>query len=197
MGCGEKMMEKTLVLLKPDAVQRALIGELIARFEKTGFKVIGMKMIWADETTAGIHYADDETWMQSLGEKTKAAYEKKGKPLTETAVEVGKRIRKLLMNFLSMSPCVAICIQGHGVITKVRTLVGATAPILAIPGTIRGDYSFDSYELSDASGRPLQNLIHASDSKESAEKEIKIWFKEEELHSYKRIDESLLYRKVE
>jgi nucleoside-diphosphate kinase len=191
------MIERTLVLLKPDAVQRALIGELISKFEKTGFKVIGLKMIWADEKTAGEHYADDEEWMKSLGEKTKASYEKKGNPLKETAVEVGRRVRGLLMKFISMSPCVAICIEGHGAIEKVRTLVGATAPLLAIPGTIRGDYSFDSYELSDYSGRPLQNLIHASDSRKSAEKEIKIWFKEEELYSYKRVDEDLLYRKNE
>ncbi len=196
MGGEEKMMEKSLVLIKPDGVQRALIGDIIARFEKAGFKVIGMKMVWADKKLAGKHYADDEAWMKSLGTKTKAAYEKKGKPLKETAVEVGRRIRKLLMDFISMSPSVALCIEGHGAIEKIRILVGATAPILAMPGTIRGDLSFDSYELSDASGRPLQNLIHASDSKEAADKEIKIWFKKEELHPYKRIDEPLLYRKV-
>lgn len=196
MGGEEKMIEKTLVLLKPDAVQRALIGELIARFEKAGFKIIGMKMVWASKEMAGEHYADDEAWMQSLGEKTKAAYEKKGKPLKETPVEVGKRIRKLLMDFISMSPSVALCIEGHGAIEKIRILTGATAPMLAAPGTIRGDYSFDSYELSDTSGRPLQNLIHASDSKESAEREINVWFKKDELHPFKRIDEPLLYRKV-
>lgn len=191
------MKERSLVLLKPDAVQRSLIGELISRFEKTGFKVIGMKMTWANAEMAGKHYADDEEWLQSVGKKAKSAYDKKGTPIDLTEKEIGQKIRNQLMDFISMSPSVALCIEGHGAIEKIRTLVGATAPMLAIPGTIRGDYSFDSYDLADVSGRPLQNLIHASDSKESADREIKIWFKEDELHSFDRIDEPLLYRKVE
>ena len=111
-------------------------------------------------------------------------------------MEIGQRIRKSLMDFISMSPSVAVCIEGHGVIEKVRIIVGDTAPLNALPGTIRGDYSFDSYGLADDSGRPIQNLIHASDSVGSAEREIKIWFKEDEIHPYQRVDEGLLYRKV-
>ncbi|HDD70600.1 MAG TPA: nucleoside-diphosphate kinase [Candidatus Woesearchaeota archaeon] len=191
------MKERTLVLLKPDAVQRGLIGEIITRFEKAGFKIIGMKLVWADEKTAGKHYADDENWLKSVGEKAKKSYEKKGKSTEMTELEIGQKIRSQLMDFISMSPSVALCIEGHGAIEKVRTLVGATAPMNAAPGTIRGDLSFDSYDLADVSGRPIQNLIHASDSKESAEREIKIWFKDEEIHAFERIDEPLLYRKVE
>lgn len=188
------MKEKTLVLLKPDAVQRGLVGEIIARFEKTGFKIVGMKLVHSDEKTAGQHYENDEEWLKSVGAKTKSSYAKKGVDLPETELEIGQRIRKQLMDFISMSPAVVLCVEGHGVIEKIRLMCGSTAPMDAIPGTIRGDYSFDSYGLADSSGRPLQNLIHASDSKASAEREIKIWFKEDELHPYERVEEALLYR---
>jgi len=191
------MIERTLVLLKPDAVQRAIVGEILARFEKTGLKVIGMKMVHATKEIAGEHYADDEEWLENVGKKSIASYEKKGITVKESAKDIGLRIRQQLMDFISMSPAVAVCIEGHGAIEKVRAIVGATAPMNAMPGTIRGDYAFDSYGLADNLGRPLQNLIHASDAKEAAEREIKIWFKQEELHPYQRVDEALLYRKGE
>ena len=190
------MKEKTFVLLKPDAVQRGLVGEIISRFEKSGFKVIGMKLIHADKETAGKHYADDEAWLKSVGAKTKKSYESKGIPMKETELQIGQRIRQQLMDFISLSPSVALCIEGHGAIEKIRLMCGSTAPINAAPGTIRGDFSFDSYGLSDKSGRPIQNLIHASDSRESAEREIKIWFNDKELYPYERVDEALLYRTV-
>jgi len=187
--------ERTLVLLKPDAVQRCLVGEIISRFEKAGFKIIGMKMVYADKEMAGKHYANDEEWLKSVGEKAKKSFAEKGITVKETALEIGKRVRQHLIDFISLSPSVALCIEGHGAIEKIRLMCGSTAPLNAAPGTIRGDYSFDSYGLSDSLGRAIQNLIHASDSKESAEREIKIWFKENELYPYERIDESLLYRK--
>jgi len=189
------MKERTLVILKPDAVQRALVGEIISRFERTGFKILGMKTVYASKDLAGQHYADDEEWLISVGEKTKKSYEKKGVTMKETAKEIGQRIRQQLMDFISMSPVVALVLEGHDVIEKIRTMTGGTAPNSAAPGTIRGDLSFDSYGLSDKSGRPIQNLIHASDSKESSEREIKLWFEEKELHAYERVDEALLYRK--
>lgn len=190
------MIERTLVLLKPDAVQRALVGEILSRFERTGFKIVGLKLCYASKDVAGQHYADDEAWLKSVGEKTKKAYESKGAPLNDDALTVGKRIRQQLMDFISMSPTAAIVLEGHDVIAKVRTIVGDTAPNKALPGTIRGDFSFDSYGLADASGRPIQNLIHASDSVESAKREISIWFKDNEIHPYQRVDEALLYRKA-
>ncbi len=189
------MIERTLVLLKPDAVQRGMMGRIITRFEDACLKIIGMKMVYADEKLAGEHYADDEEWLIGVGNKTKSSYEKKGIVVKESAKEIGQRVRKQLMDFISMSPCLAICIEGHGAIEKIRLLVGPTAPLQAAPGTIRGDYSIDSYSLADSSNRPVQNLIHASDSPESAEREIKIWFTLKELHPYKRVDEDLIYRK--
>lgn len=188
-------IERTLVLLKPDAVQRALVGEIITRFEKPGFKVIALKLVHPSQEVAGCHYADDDAWLRSVGEKTLASYAKKGVAMKDDAMTIGRRVRQQLMDFISMSPVVAIVLEGHGVIDKVRTIVGATSPAAASPGTIRGDFSLDSYGLADESGRPIQNLIHASDSVENAGKEIAIWFKPDELHPYSRVDEPLLYRK--
>jgi len=189
------MIERTLVLLKPDAVQRALVGEILSRFERTGFKIVALKLCYASKDQAGEHYANDEEWLTSVGEKAKKAAEAKGESISDEPKAIGERIRNQLMDFVSMSPVVAIALEGHDVIKKVRTIVGDTAPSKAMPGTIRGDYSFDSYGLADTSGRPIQNLIHASDSTESADREIKIWFKDNELHPYQRVDEALLYRK--
>ena len=172
------LVERTLVVVKPDGVQRALVGEILSRFEKAGLKVIGLKMIHASKELADKHYEDDEEWLLNVGKKSKKSYAQKGIEIKETEREIGMRIRQQLMDFISMSPSVAVCIEGHGAIEKVRAIVGATAPMNAMPGTIRGDLAFDSYQLSDASGRPIQNLIHASDSKEGAKREISLWFKE-------------------
>lgn len=189
------MIERTLVLLKPDAVQRALVGEILARFERTGFKIVALKLCYASKDTAGKHYADDESWLKSVGEKAKKAAESKNMVQGDDALSIGRRIRHQLMDFISMSPTVAVVFEGHDVINKVRTIVGDTAPSKAAPGTIRGDYAFDSYDLADVSVRPIQNLIHASDSPNSAKREIAIWFADNEIHPYQRVDESLLYRK--
>jgi nucleoside-diphosphate kinase len=189
------MIERSLVLLKPDALQRALVGKILSRFEQTGFKIVGMKMCYASKDVAGKHYADDEAWLISVGEKSKKAAESKGQKITDTPKALGQKVREMLIEFITSSPTVAICLEGHDVINKVRTIIGDTAPSKAAPGTIRGDYSFDSYGLADFSGRPIQNLIHASDSPDSAKREISIWFKNDEIHPYQRVDESLLYRK--
>ncbi|MFW5746721.1 MAG: nucleoside-diphosphate kinase [Nanoarchaeota archaeon] len=189
------MMEKSLVLIKPDAVQRGLVGEIISRFERCGLKIISMKMVYADKEIAGQHYADDESWMQSVGEKAKKSAEKRGETLDVEPVEIGRRVREQLMDYISMSPIVALVIEGHGAVKKIRRIVGDTNPQESAPGTIRGDYTIDSYQMADASGRPIQNLIHASGEVEEAEREIKIWFEEAELHAWRRVDEMLIYRK--
>ncbi|HUT22406.1 MAG TPA: nucleoside-diphosphate kinase [Candidatus Bipolaricaulota bacterium] len=191
------MTEKSLVLIKPDGVQRALVGEIISRFERSGLKIIGLKVVRATEDLAGEHYANDEAWMLSVGEKALKAAESRGDKMTETAMEIGRRVRNQLISYLTMSPIVAICVEGHNAVAKIRKLVGATSPQDAEPGTIRGDYSVDSYVLSDKSGRPIQNLIHASGAVDEADREIKVWFKDEELHDWQRVDEALIYRTVE
>ncbi|USN45275.1 MAG: nucleoside-diphosphate kinase [Candidatus Woesearchaeota archaeon] len=189
------MMEKTLVLIKPDGVQRGLVGDILSRFERVGLKPVAMKMVYPDKEMAGRHYTDDEAWLCSVGEKTLKSYEKKGISLDRTPKEQGMMVRSMLMDFLSMSPVVALALEGHNAVALVRKIVGATAPSDAAPGTIRGDYSFDSYQLADKSERAVMNLIHASDSVENANLELAIWFKDEEIHSWKRILDDLLYMK--
>jgi len=189
------MMEKTLVLIKPDAVQRGLIGEIITRFEKCGLKIVAMKMAYPDKEQAGNHYESDEEWLKIVGEKSINSYKKKGIEVKETAREIGLKVREQLMAFLLMSPIIALVIEGHNAVLHVRKIVGATSPSDAQLGTIRGDYSFDTYVLSDQSNRPIQNLIHASGTVEEAKREITIWFKKEEIYLWKRVDEDLLYRK--
>ena len=116
--------------------------------------------------------------------------------MKRTPLEQGKWVRESLMSYLTMSPVVALVLQGHNAVKHVRKVVGSTAPADAAPGTIRGDYAFDTYKLSDESNRPVQNLIHASGEVDEAEREIKVWFTDEEIHSWQRVDEALLYRQV-
>ncbi len=189
------MIEKTLVLLKPDAVQRGLIGEIISRFERVSLKIIGMKLVYADKNLAGMHYADDEDWYKSVGEKALASAKSRGVQETRSSKEIGISVRDLLISYLSMSPVLAIVLEGHGAVKLVRKLVGDTNPQSSAPGTIRGDYTIDSYALADVSRRPIQNLIHASGEVHEAEREINLWFNESELHVWKRVDEDLIYRK--
>jgi nucleoside-diphosphate kinase len=189
------MMERTLVLIKPDGVQRALVGEIISRFERIGFKIIGMKMVYADAQTAGEHYQADEEWLVAVGKKQKASYAKKGITLDKSERDIGMEIRSFLMSFISMSPIIALVIEGHNATAQVRKMCGATSPSDSAPGTIRGDYAFDSYQLADDLARPIQNLIHASENAKEAEREIKIWFKPAEIHAWERVDEVLLYRR--
>jgi nucleoside-diphosphate kinase len=188
-------IEKSLVLLKPDAVQRGIVGEIITRFERSGLKIVGLKMVYASEELAGTHYPDDEAYLSTMGKKTLAAYEKKGIDLGRTPLEHGKIVRKQLMDFLSSSPIVAIVIEGANAVAQVRKLVGPTAPADAPAGTIRGDYSFETYEMADTLDRPLKNLIHASGAPDEAEREIGIWFTPEEVHAWKKLEDDLFYGK--
>lgn len=187
-------MERTLILIKPDSVVRSLVGEILTRFEKTGLKIIGMKMVWADEKLAKQHYVLEEAWAKNVYEKTKAAHEKEGKPLPyKNHMELGERIQSWNAKFLQEGPVVALVLQGPHAIEIVRKMVGATEPRQAAPGTIRGDYAMtESYALADNKARVLRNMIHASDSKETAEREIAVWFGKGELHSYgKDLDKHL------
>lgn len=190
-------MEQSLVLVKPDGVQRGLVGEIISRFERCGLKIIAMKMVYADEKMAGEHYIADDDWFEAVGKKQKTFYAKKGVKIDKTEKELGIQVRNLLIHYLQMSPVVALVVEGHNAVAHIRKLCGATSPSDAVPGTIRGDLAFDTYMLADESKRPIQNLIHASGTVEEAKREIKLWFKDEEIHAWQRVDEALLYRKGE
>ena len=155
------MIERTLVLLKPDAVQRGFMGELITRFERAGLKFVGMKMKWVDLDFSKKHYA--------------AHVEKSFYPGLEQMITEG--------------PVLALVLEGINAAALVRKMVGGTEPHSAAPGTIRGDYAQHSYAHSDAAGKAIKNLIHASGNSEEAKEEIKLWFDDIELHSYKTVHE--------
>ncbi len=135
-------IERTLVLVKPDGVRRALVGEIISRIESKGYKVAELRMLNADRSTLEAHYAEHH-----------------GKPFYEP-----------LMEFMQSGPIVALIAEGNRVIEGFRSLAGATDPTVAAPGTIRGDLA------RDQGTKVVQNLVHGSDSIESAEREIKIFF---------------------
>jgi len=187
------MVERTLIITKPDSVQRGLVGEIIKRFEQRGFKIAGMKMVHADDELLGEHYADDPEWKKSVGDKTIAAAVKRGEELKETAEEIGEKVRRWNMEGLKMNPIVAIVFEGYHVVEIGRKLVGNTEPRQAIPGTIRGDYSVDSYPVADESKRVIRNLVHASGTVEEAEREIKVWFNDEELFNYEKKEWEIIH----
>ena len=157
------MVERTLVLLKPDAVQRAVMGKILSRFEDAGFKVVGMKLVLVGKKFAMKHYTE------------------------ELAKRAGAHVREMIAEFLTTGPVVAMVIEGVNAIESIRKLVGSTEPKSAAPGTIRGDFSHMSYGYADAKKVPVKNLVHASSSRQDAAAEIKLWFTPKELHSYKTV----------
>ncbi|MBW2986308.1 nucleoside-diphosphate kinase [Candidatus Woesearchaeota archaeon] len=186
-------VERTLILAKPDAVQRGLTGEIIRRFELKGFKIAGIKMVHADEKLLGEHYADDSEWKKSVGEKTLAVAKKKGIEMNETAEEIGARIRRWNMEGLQINPVVAIVFEGHHAVEIGRKIVGNTEPRQALPGTIRGDFTTESYAIADKNKRVIRNLVHASGSTEEADREIKLWFKDDELFNFDKKDWEVIH----
>lgn len=182
------MKEKSLILIKHDGVLRGLMGKIISRFEEAGLKIIAMKMIWADEKLAKNHYQLDEQWAKNVYEKTKSSNEKEGKKFPyKNHLEFGSLIQKWNMSFLQEGPVVAIVIEGPHAVEIIRKIVGHTEPRQALPGTIRGDFaSIESYSIANEKQRVLRNLVHASDSPQNAEREIILWFKESELHHYRK-----------
>lgn len=187
-------MEQTLVLIKPDGVQRGLIGTIITRFEQVGLKLVAMKMVHPEQEDVDKHYALTEEWMQAVYSKAKAKYEAEGKefPFADHKA-YGGEIKRGLVDFLRSAPVVALVLEGEMAVSLVRKIVGATEPASSPSGTIRGDFSHDTYALSNAQGRPLRNLIHASGNVQEAQNEIAIWFTDIELHKYEHVNDRVQY----
>lgn len=150
-------MEKTLVLLKPDALDRGIVGEILHRFERVGLKMIGLKMVVSKEETARKHYADD------------------------LAKRRGEKVRELMVKMITSGPIIALALEGVEAVEVVRKMVGATEPKSAAPGTIRGDFAHVSFKHADEHKMGVFNLIHASGSPEEGEAEVAVWFRPEEL----------------
>jgi nucleoside-diphosphate kinase len=186
--------DKTLVVLKPDAVQRSLIGEIIQRFERVGLKLVAIKMFVPNAEFVEKHYTFDPEWKRKAGEKSIKGYLEKGlaSPITDP-VAAGEAILDSLKVYLTRGPVVAMIWQGAHAVSIVRKLVGSTEPFSSDVGTIRGDYVHDSYEMSGGDGRSIRNLIHASGNEEEAAQEIPHWFSKEEIIDYRLAQEAVIY----
>ena len=185
--------ERTLVILKPDSVQRSLVGELIHRLERTGLKIIALKMVMAGEEQCWNHYNKDDEWFEKKGANIIKNREALSLPIEKEVKEYGKDIIRGLIVFMTSGPVVPLILEGNQAIGIVKKIVGGTEPLTSEVGTIRGDYTLDSYELSSFDDRAVRNLIHCSDSVAEAEREIKLWFNEEEILNYRLLAEHILY----
>lgn len=186
--------EQTLVIVKPDGVQRSLIGEIIKRFEQAGLKLAALKMVLPTAKHIEQHYTLDPNWRRVTGEKTIESYKAKGlTPSSEDPLAITAKILVNLKKYMTAGPVVAMVWQGTHAVKIVRKITGGTEPLTSDVGTIRGDFVLDSYQVSDADGRAVRNLIHASGSPAEATLEIKHWFAEQEVHKYQLIQEKILY----
>jgi nucleoside-diphosphate kinase len=160
-------VEKTLVLFKPDAVQRGVVGEILTRFERVGLKIVGTKMIAPDRDHYYKHYEDIGKMVTRRGEET----------------------FNVTLDLMLTGPVIAMVFEGVEAVALVRKLVGTTEPKSAAPGTIRGDFSHMSFGFADNQGKGIPNLIHASGDPEEAEQEISHWFSDAELYDYSVLHE--------
>ena len=178
--------DRTLLVIKPDAVKRHLAGEIINRFERVGLEIVGLKLVQIDKDIALKHYGQNEEWFERIGEKMRAFYDKTGFDLDDdlakkTNQELGQMVQKWNIDYLLEGKVIAIVLEGFEAIEVVRKMVGATYPKDASPGTIRGDFSQDSPITSNMYQRSVRNLVHSSGNLEEAKFEIELWFKEGEL----------------
>ena len=186
--------ERTLVIVKPDGIQRALIGEIMRRYERLGLKLVGLKMLVPTEQMIEEHYLLDPGWKKNVGEKAIASYKSKGEtPPSSDPIEVADKVVTRLKGYMTSGPVIAMVWEGAHAVELVRKITGGTEPRSASIGTIRGDFVLDSYQLADGDGRAIRNLIHASGSAPEAEKEIPHWFRAEELMQYRIPHEATLY----
>jgi nucleoside-diphosphate kinase len=166
-------MEQTLIVFKPDAVQRGVVGEILTRFEKAGLKIVGMKMLNPDRDHYYHHYETIGTMVSRHGEK----------------------VFEDTLKLMSLGPVIAAVLEGIDAVALVRKMVGATEPKSAAPGTIRGDYAHMSYGHADTEGIGVPNLIHASGDQKEAKHEINHWFSPQELYHYEAAHERFTARR--
>lgn len=178
-------------MVKPDGVQKGLVGEVIKRIEQRDLKIIALEMFLATKEQVDDHYPKDPVWIERLGSKTLATYEKYNiDPVAELGTndpkKIGKELRGWLLEYMTMAPMVRMVIEGIHAVDMVRKIAGDTMPYLADMGTIRGDFSVDSPALANKERRPIMNMVHASETEAEAEHEIKYWFGTSKIHEYKR-----------
>jgi len=185
--------ERTFVILKPDAVQRTLVGEVIKRLERTGLKIVGMKMVVPTREQAAAHYGKDDAWCEKVGGRIMADIERDGGKADKPAIEYGRDILNGLLDFLTSSPVVLMAFEGNQAVGVIKKLVGGTEPLTSDVGTIRGDFTSDSYEIAGIDVRAVRNLVHCSDQVSEANRELKVWFADGDLIKYTHVGERMLY----
>ncbi len=190
-----RQVEKTLIAIKPEAIQRQLISEFISKFEKRGLKLVACKMLVPSKEQIQKHYPDDEAWYVATGTKTLKNYQERGVKVEMGPIEIAKVIRQRLVDHFTDRPLILLVWEGPHAVALGRKTAGDTNPIIADIGSIRGDYSLESYELADNIERAAHTLIHASESVLEAQREIKVWFKEDEIYDYDLITEQVFYTK--
>jgi nucleoside-diphosphate kinase len=184
----------TFVMIKPDGVKRGLVGEIVRRIEKAGLKIIAMEMDQPTKAQIHDHYPKDDAWMERIGNKALAVYEKYGYDAIETLgtndpLKIGKLAREWTVEYVSSGPVVKMVVKGIHARDMVRKMAGATSPAMSEMGTIRGDFSVDSALAANMEKRAIHNLIHASETQEEADHEIEHWGMKKKIFPYKRIEE--------
>lgn len=187
-----------MVIFKPDSVARGLVGQITSRFERVGLKIVAMKMMMVQRELADKHYpASRSEFINGMGGKTLENYQDLGIDAekefgTADAHEIGLKIREWLVDMITAGPVIVMVLEGPHAVELVRKMVGHTLPLKSAPGTIRGDYSFDSSYLANTGRRPIKNLLHASGNIEEASFEVDLWFKDGEIMSYSRVEEEIM-----
>jgi nucleoside-diphosphate kinase len=194
--------QRTFAMIKPDGVMRGLIGEIILRLEKAGLKIVAAKMVTPTRQQVIDHYPmSDQAWVDRLGDKGLGTFKEleldpKEHLGTDDRSVVGRSVADSLIGYMSSGPVLCMVIEGLQSIEMVRKLAGHTLPAKAAVGTIRGDFSIDTPAIANVEGRALHNLLHASENAEEAKNEISLWFTAEEINSYKRVAEDLMFTKT-
>jgi nucleoside-diphosphate kinase len=188
--------QKTFTMIKHDGVQRNLVGEIIKRFEQAGLKLVAIKMFVPDMERATKHYGKDDAWCQKKGDIYVGNMQERGETPTRPAIEYGRDIVRALLKYITCGPVIAMVWEGNQSVAIAKKLAGGTEPTTSDVGTIRGDYTLDSYAIANMDSRAVRNLIHITDPADpegTAEMEIGIWFSPEEIIAYRHINEAMLY----
>lgn len=185
--------QQTLLLIKPDGVQRSLIGEIVKRIERTGLKIVALKMVIPTRDQLVAHYNKDDEWFLKKGTKIASDRKMNNLPVDKEPIEYGRDIIEQLVSLMTSGPIIAMVIQGNESVNVIKKIVGGTEPATSDVGTIRGDFTLDSYEHAGVQERAVRNLVHCSDEFSEAQREIQVWFTKDEILSYRLVQEQILY----
>ncbi|MFH0928785.1 MAG: nucleoside-diphosphate kinase [Candidatus Aenigmatarchaeota archaeon] len=184
-------MERTFVMVKPDGMRGKLAGDIIKRYHEAGLRIVGMKVVFPDRELAEKHYPCHDAQIIGMGKRTKESLEELGRTEdmydmfnSDNPREIGLILRQWLIEYVTSHPVIAMVLEGDNAIKSVRKLTGSTIPAKAEKGTIRGDLGCDTAEKANDERRAIENLVHASGSLDEAQREIDLWFREEEIISY-------------